>query len=171
MNETWKAQQKKLFALLKKYKYLLLVIAVGLLFLLLPSSGKKETASSAAGSTPFQAQVFELEEVERKFEEILSQVEGAGQVHLVLTVRGGTRQVFARDDRTGEREDSSTTVVLSKGSGVEEVVLLQQLYPQYQGALAVCPGGDDPVVQLRLVEALSALTGLGSDKISICKSN
>ena len=59
--------------------------------------------------------------------------------------------------------------MVSAGSGREEAVALQQVYPQFQGALVVCTGGDDPAVQLKLVEAVSALTGLGSDKISICK--
>ena len=47
------------------------------------------------------------------------------------------------------------TVVLS-GGGTEETVTLQQISPQYQGALVVCSGGEDPQVRLRLVEAVSA---------------
>jgi len=38
-------------------------------------------------------------------------------------------------------------------------------------ALVVCPGGGDPRIQLRLLEAVSALTGLGTDRISICQGN
>ena len=53
----------------------------------------------------------------------------------------------------------------------EGVVPLYTLTPQFQGALVVCPGGGDPAVQLRLLEAVSALTGLGSDRISICEGN
>ena len=43
--------------------------------------------------------------------------------------------------------------------------------PEKGVALVVCPGGGDPAVQLRLLEAVSALTGLGSDRISICEGN
>ena len=60
-------------------------------------------------------------------------------------------------------------MVLSGGSGREEPVALQQLAPQFQGAVVVCPGGEDPAVQLRLVEAVADLTGLGTDRITICK--
>ena len=62
-------------------------------------------------------------------------------------------------------------MVVSKGSGNEETVALQELAPQYQGALVVCPGGNDPAVKLQISEAVAALTGLGADKISICKGN
>ena len=62
-----------------------------------------------------------------------------------------------------------STVVISRGSGSEETVALQEIAPQYQGALVVCPGGGDPAVRLQLSEAVSALTGLGADRITICK--
>ena len=65
-------------------------------------------------------------------------------------------------------EESTSTVILSRGSGVQETVKLQEIYPQFQGALIICSGGDDPTVRLKLMEATSALTGLGADKISIC---
>ena len=58
-------------------------------------------------------------------------------------------------------------MVLSRGSSSQETVTVQEIYPQYQGVLVVCPGGDDPEVRLQLTQALSALTGLGADKISI----
>ena len=67
-----------------------------------------------------------------------------------------------------EREEQ--TVVISTGSG-EETVLITQKYPTFQGALVVCRGGDDPVVQLTLTRAVSALTGLGSDRITVCKGS
>ena len=100
---------------------------------------------------------------------------GAGKVKVVLTLRSGTRQILATDGKTTEKGESIdsqvSTVVVSKGSGNEETVALQELAPQYQGALVVCPGGNDPAVKLQISEAVAALTGLGADKISICKGN
>ena len=90
---------------------------------------------------------------------------------MVLTLQDGPRQVLAQNvDRDGEEgREQTETVVLSRGSGSQETVSVQELYPSYQGALLVCPGGDDPTVRLKLTEATSALTGLGADKISISK--
>ena len=66
---------------------------------------------------------------------------------------------------------TESTVTLGRGSGEQSVVPLQTLAPQFRGALVVCPGGEDPQVRLKLAEAVSALTGLGADRISICKGN
>ena len=70
----------------------------------------------------------------------------------------------------GTTGGSSSTVTLGRGSGSQEVVPLQTLAPQFQGALVVCPGGEDPEVCLQIIQAVSALTGLGSDRISVCPS-
>lgn len=159
---------KKVGGLFSKYKYVFLVILAGIALLLLPTG--KDRAGAAPAASGAEAEAFSVEAMERKLEEALSQVDGAGKVTVVLTVRGGTRQIVAQDGKSSGTENTTSTVVVSKGSGVEDAVVLQQLYPQYQGALVVCPGGGDPAVRLRLVEAVSALTGLGSDKISVCRA-
>ena len=116
---------------------------------------------------------FETEQLEGRLEEALSQMDGVGQAHVVLTLRSGPGQVLAQDVRQSagseQSESTQTTVVLSRGSGVEEPIVLQQLSPQFQGALVVCSGGDDPSVRLRVVEAVAAVTGLGADQISVSK--
>lgn len=136
----------------------------------LPGGGGAE---ELPGETAAAGAEFDLDALERRMEAALSRIEGAGEVSVVLTLRSGTRQVLAQDVSSArsqeDQEEDRTTVVVSAGSGREEAVALQQIYPQFQGALVVCAGGDDPAVQLKLVEAVSALTGLGSDKISICK--
>lgn len=167
----WEQLPQKAAELFQKYKYVLLVIAAGIVLLLLPLGGEGNPAS---GGTEMQAEsgeeTFRVEEMERRLEEALSRVDGAGEVTVVLTVKSGARQILAQDSSHSGEESSTSTVVVSTGSGTEDAVVLQQVYPQYQGALVVCPGGGDPAVCLKLVDAVSALTGLGADKISICKS-
>ncbi|WP_297721628.1 stage III sporulation protein AG [Intestinimonas sp.] len=167
------AAGKKAMSVLEKYKFVLLILLVGLLLLLLPAQSEtgKEASAERTGETVQVA--FSLSELEEKLEKTLSKIDGAGEVTVALALRTGPRQILAQDttgsDRNGDRSEERTTVVISGGSGREEAVTLQQMAPQLQGAVVVCPGGDDPGVQLKLAEAVSDLTGLGADKISICK--
>ena len=142
-----------------------LVILVGLFLLLLPTGGGE---GEEAAAEPAQG-TFDLEKTEARLAQTLSQIKGAGEVTVMLTVANGPRQVLAQDvDRNSQQgEESTQTVILSRGSSSQETVTVQEIYPRYQGALVVCPGGDDPEVRLQITEALSALTGLGADKISI----
>ena len=139
-------------------------------FFCCPRSGKETAAEQTAEQTSLLQSVDALE---RRLEAALSRMDGAGEVTVVLTVKSSGRQILAQDGKTTERGETTdtqlTTVVVSRGSGSEEPVALQQLSPQYQGALVVCSGGDADAVRLKIVEAVSALTGLGADKISVCK--
>lgn len=168
------AQGKKALSALGRYKYTLLVIAAGVVFLLLPGSDEGGGARGQAElSVVGSEEDFSVEALEEKLADTLSQIDGAGQVRVMLTVQSGMRRELAQNssseqDGTDIRRENET-VVVSTGSGTQEAVLVQQIYPQFQGALVVAPGGGDPAVRLKLTEAVAALTGLGADKISICK--
>ena len=147
-----------------------LLIGVGVLLLLVPTSHSKENSSAVVLNTE---EDFSVEALEEKLEHILAQIEGAGQVNVMLTAESGMKRIFAQDgwleQENGSIQRESETVVISSGTGTQETVLVQQIYPQFQGALVVAEGGGDPSVRLNLTEAVAALTGLGADKISVCK--
>lgn len=170
-----KVNREKLKALLDKYKLVLLVLAAGVLLLLWPGGTNSAANPAAAGEdAAMSAPEFDLEALERKLEEILSRIDGAGEVSVALTVRDGVEWVYAADSTYSQdgdsREERSETVVISTGSGTEEVVPVQQRYPAFQGAVVVCEGGANPEIRLLVTQAVSALTGLGTDRISVCKS-
>lgn len=155
--------------LLKQYQTVLLVLAAGVLLMMLPGRDSAQPEQVDVQETREQ-ELFDVEVLERRLSEALSEVEGAGETTVILTLKSGSRQVLAQNlERDGERS-SANTVTLGRGSSGEEPVILQTMGPQYQGALVICPGGEEPEVRLRISAAVSALTGLGSDRISICKS-
>ena len=169
MNERWKGRGKSLGQALKRYQMVLLVLVVGLVFLAMPSGSKQdlpEPSDTAADGS------FDLEALEEKYSKALSEIDGAGSVTVVLTVGTGSQQILAEDGRyshgDNRLEEESATVILSRGSGLQETVTIQEVYPQFQGALVISDGGEHPDVRLKLMEATAALTGLGTDKISIC---
>lgn len=147
-----------------RYRVVWLLLLAGLLLLLLPLDREEGEALSEEASWSYS-----LEETERRLAQTLSRIDGAGEVTVMLTVQDGPRKVLAEDRDREERGERSETVVLSKGGSQQETVTVQEVLPRYQGALLVCPGGDDPEIRLKLTEATAALTGLGSDKISISK--
>lgn len=157
----------------KQYKFVLLIIVVGIFLLMLPS-GREQNSSAESNAASMGEMEFSVAEFELKVGEMLSKVEGAGKVHVILTVRTGTERVLATnyETRKGEREEEQNEeiVIVSTDFG-EEPVLIKQNYPTFQGALLICQGGDNPEVQLQLIRALSALTGLSSGRIVVCKGS
>ena len=165
MKWKWPEAARRWKGALGKYGYVLLVIAAGAVLLLLPSGGR----DSPGEESPAREEAFDLTAFEEKLERILSRIEGAGETRVVLTLDGGSRQVLARNqDREGDGGASNTVVTVGKGSGQQEAVPIQTVAPEFRGALVVCPGGGNAATRLKLIEAVSAVTGLGSDRISVC---
>ncbi len=171
----------KLWAVVKKNKFVMIVLLIGLVFILLPSGSCSNKTEVVAEDTP--AVSFSLSEQEERIAAALSKIEGAGKVTVVLTLKSGAEQIVATDESSsgstrGEGESAensmetkSTTVIVSAGSSNEEPVTLKTIYPEYLGALVVCQGADSPTVALQLVKAVAGLTGLGTDKIVVSKMN
>ena len=148
---------------LRKYKYALLVLILGMALLLIP---KEKTQQELP---PVQEQEDYAAQMEQRLTEILSRIEGVGQVEVALTLERDSYTHYHQDIQRNGDEEQRKTVILSEGSAYDKAAVTTVDYPRFQGALIVCQGGGNAAVQLRLVEAVAALTGLGSDKITVVK--
>ena len=152
----------------KKYRFVLLILLTGLVLLLLPDGGKKEKEIPAE-----EGEVFSLEETQRAMEEILGRIEGTGRLQLMLTLKSSSQLQLAEDEERSARDSETQLrqekVTLNRGSGYEDVIVTRRIYPVYQGALVVCQGADNAAVRLAVTEAVAALTGLSSDRITVVK--
>ena len=137
-----------------KYRYVLLVALAGLALMLFP------TGAENVEPAPTVAEEVSLES---RLESILSRIDGAGEVKVLLTEdRGG--EVFYQT----EGEDGKT--VLISGSDRSESGLVRTTeHPSYRGAVVVCRGADSAGVRLAVVEAVANATGLGTDRITVLK--
>ena len=149
---------------LKKFRYPALILLLGLGLILWPSRPKQD----AAPPQPEHKRVLEA-----RMEEVLSCVDGAGQVRVLLTRRTGDETVYQSDEslsRNGDAETSSLTTVMARGVGGTDVpVERMTVYGAYRGALILCTGADSAQVRLDLIKAVSGLTGLSSDRITVIK--
>lgn len=163
---TWNS--KAVLQFFQKNRWTALLLLVGLALLLWPTGGTGDNGTPAATERRQQYE-YDLESLEEKLADTLSQVDGAGKTQVVLTL-GTTGSVELAENQTSKDGSVETqVVVVKKGSNQEDVVEVAQQYPAFLGALVVSDGGGDPQVKLDLLQAVKALTGLGSDQISICE--
>jgi len=145
-----------------KYRYVLLVLLVGLILMLLPAKTNYqqpiETVPEISNNTDCTAYSLEREEV--RLAQLLSQIDGAGECEVLLAV--------ASTEEIELAEDAGETVILSGGSGRESTVTVKTVYPEYLGAVVASSGAGDPSVKYELLSAVMSYTGLRSDQISIC---
>ena len=157
---------------LGKFKFPLLILLIGVLLMALPVEKKEDHVKPVVGVTEAGDT---LQQTETKMEEILSQVEGAGRVKVMLEYAGSTKTIYQQDteqevstNETGKESRTKSSTVLTSDAE-KGPVPVQTIYPVYRGAVVVADGAMDDVVKLNLVNAVSGLTGLGADKITVMK--
>ena len=161
--------KEKLISYVKKYRYVALVVLAGVVLMLLPSGkGEQQTSSDQPVNV---SEAYSLAETEKRLEQLLGRIRGVGQVQVMLTLKSDSSLQLAENRSTSLRDTEDRqdrdVVTLNRGSGYEDVVVTEQTYPVYQGAVVVCQGAGDSSVNRAVIQAVSVLTGLGSDKITV----
>ncbi len=115
--------------------------------------------------------------LEQQMEKVLSQVEGAGQVKVMLTYRTTKENVWEKEEiseqvKKGEEQSNrlEQKVVLSEDSkGVQSPLMVTEYAPQVEGVVIVAQGGDNPTVSQALHCAAEALLEVPAHKIAVLK--
>ena len=162
----WMTLREKARLWLKEYRYVILVLVLGILLMMLPQGKTEEKKEESIPIPETEAQ----ETVQEQLEQLLSMVQGAGKVRVLLTEAAGEQVVYQTDGEESSQNTRRTDTVILSDSGRSESGLVQQILPPtYQGAVILCQGADSAAVRLALIEAVSNATGLTSDRISVLK--
>ena len=158
----WIANKEQIVEYIKKYRFVLLVLLLGLFLMLLPEPEQAEM--------PVQVPVRETPpSLQESLSEILSHVSGAGVVKVLLTQAAGEETVYQTDDDLSS-DGTRRQVVIVTNASREEIGLIRQINPPaYLGAVVLCQGADSATVRLSIVEAVANATGLTSDRITVLK--
>lgn len=192
----------------KNEKWMVLFI-VGLLFLVLSfSAGKptgkepyagspglverrEEAVRSGTGEGASQAVSVDRsgrqyeKEIEKRIREILKNVEGVGEVDVMLTIRSSPEKIIHVDreksrssveetDHSGGtrkqiQEEIKETPLTTGTGGQGEPVVEKELEPEIAGVIISAAGGDRAAVQKEISEAMQALFDLPAHKIKVLK--
>ena len=160
---------EKLTHTINKYKYAVIVLAVGLLLLMLPSKSKGNEPVISAERSNTGGEHIEIQALT----EILESIQGAGEVRVLLSTASGEKTLYQTNTDTsvaGEETNTKTETVILTDSERNERGLVSQIIPQkYQGAIVVCQGADNSTVKLAITQAVAKITGLGADAICVLK--
>ena len=180
-----------------KKDQLMIIFLVGVLLLViaLPTEQKKEQSDtyeeetvSTAGSGIDTEQDVYLSKLERRLENVLSQMEGTGKVTVMITLESSAEKVVEKDieadSETVTETDSQggtrttqnsthgeTTVYNGDNTQSQEPYISKELSPQVEGVVVLAEGGDNAVVKQNITEAVQALFGIYTHKIRVMKKS
>lgn len=139
----------------------IVILIIGVIIMLSVSWG---------GSTKKEVQTtFDTAGEETRLEEILSDIDGAGRVKVMITYTGSTEQNLAYEVKSDNDERSHQEDKRAVMSGNSPMVV-QELYPEVRGVVITAQGAGNAAVKRQLAEAAAAATGVGISKVKVYKA-
>lgn len=181
---------------LKKMKkdQLLILILSGILLLViaLPTEKTQEQDSKEQVNDQVAAGEFQSLQngyatyMEKHLEEVLSQMEGVGEVTVMITLESTSEKVVEKDvetqnetvtesdsqggTRTTQNSNFGETTVYD-GENDQEPYVSKEISPRVEGVVVLASGGDNAVIKQKITEVVQALFGIDTHKIRIMKKN
>jgi len=128
------------------------------------------TAPTAAST--YMAGVADLaEQMERKLEETLSLIEGAGKVSVAVFLESGATYVYGYDERESSERvtqtDSDRSVVTFDQGAQRQPVVVKVVLPPIRGVVVVASGARDSRVKALLSQAVQTLYGVPAHRVIV----
>jgi len=178
--------------------YLGLMLVVGVFIMLLSGplfrgNSSREREIHTQSPTYIPAPVTETQHthvyeraLERRLEEVLSLVDGVGQIRVMVTFSQGREMVFAvdrnvntsatkeEDSQGGTRHQSSQqsqdkTLIITDRSGLDRPLIVKETEPVIGGVMIIAEGGDDILIRDALIRSTSTLLGIDINRVQVMK--
>lgn len=174
-------KQKKItiWEKLKNIKHfeIIIVVAFCAILLLIYSSTFSSTKSEKNTLTALTTEEY-AEYLENKLSNVLSQINGAGNVSVMVTLACGVEYVYATnatEETTSQTNNGVTTtqtttteeLILVSQSGKDSPLVIKENLPKVSGVLIVSSGASNISVMLELQKAVMALLEIDAEDIEI----
>ncbi len=143
--------------------------------------GKEKEAAQTLGMA---AQADEKNEVEKRIEAILAQIEGAGKVDVMVTYVSGKEVVPAYDTKKSENDtsekdntggtrninqnDYENKIAYEEGAGTgKKPIILKEVLPEVRGVVVVAEGAGNIEVKEKLSKAVQVLLDVPIHRIQV----
>ena len=127
--------------------------------------GKKDEGQETAPQAPINYHEEEAA-LEEKLSGILSQINGAGEVAVAVTLAEGTEAIYATNSDSSVSADKT-----ERNTELTEIadtpILVKERLPVVQGAVIAAEGAGSPLVRESLLNAATSLLGIRSSQVAV----
>jgi stage III sporulation protein AG len=147
----------------KNNQIICIILIIGVVFMLISGGGgEKDNVSKTTAAI----------DEEKRLEEILSQIDGAGEVSVMITYYGTSEKDIAYETKTNtvgqdlkSEKSEDKKAVMSDG----EPMVLREIYPKAKGVIVTADGGGSAAVRQAISEAVTAVTDVPAHRVKIYK--
>lgn len=152
-------------------------------------SSQNDTSKQLANKNEISLEVSSnnSNELEIKLEEILSQIQGVGDVKVFINYSESSEMIPMYNESTQtsnteetdtsggtrkiEETDSQKEIIYEEKDGEKTVITQKIVEPQMEGAIITAKGAQNAEVKTSIIQAVEAVTGLATHKIQVFEMN
>ncbi len=177
----------------RRIENLVIILIVGIIIIIVASSftsdgkNKKNTQEPKGEIALITNEPDDkIKKLEQRLESILSEIEGAGTVKVMVTGITDGEVVHAYNqieensvteekdntDRTGRTDEyrrEQEMVFMEANTGGRVPVIIKSYEPEIKGVVVVADGAGSSIIRQNIKDAVAALTGLPAHKINVLK--
>lgn len=173
MEEKLSLIKEKYLPFLKSNKKAVIYLTVGFIIIVLifiseiPKEENENANSVESGSYDYIDNT--------KLEKFLENLSGAGNVKVMITYDDSSEHIYACDtsenvnmqaDGNKESDYKSQHIIIENGNE-EDGLVIKEIYPKIRGVAVICDGGNNPLIKEQIIDILSALFDINSNRISV----
>ena len=172
----------------KNKNNLIVIVLIGVLLIIIGlPTGQKDSQDQEEKSVDVASENTSLEvyvsQQEARLEKILSKIQGAGEVKVMITAKASKELVVEKDLTTNsistaessgdgtKRQEELNTEESTLYNSSENPYVIKELEPIIQGVVVAAEGGGDSVVVDEITNAIQVLYDLPVHKIKVAKLN
>lgn len=163
----------------KNFKFvvaLILLLIALIIYISFSGSAETKTETKELTSSNYITTMEYCEKLEDKLQSIISQIDGAGNVKVMVTVDGSPELIYVSDTdtKTSTTTNGTTTtttsspIIVGSGSSSGGIVMTEKL-PKVKGVIVVSTGAGQIGIKLNILNAIATLLDISTDNITILK--
>lgn len=153
------------------------LVILAIIFFSSNTDSKKNETSISGFDIAQYAQILE-----KRLSVVLSEINGAGRVTVMITLDGGMSYEYATESEevttsssitsgTNSKTTKSESVVIVTQNGKSSPLVVKEIYPGIAGVVVVCSGAGSVAVKLDIINAITTLLDVDDSKVQVLVGN
>lgn len=165
----------------------LVIFLVGVVIVIITGSYIFSDDEVTEASKNDAVNIFDADTFEIKLSKILSEIDGAGEVKVMVSYKTGVETVpllDTKDSNTVTEENDADSARRTEQNSVETSIIFNQeksgnkvpyisktIMPVVEGVIVTCDGGGDEIVKANVIKAVTVITGITANKVQVFPKN
>lgn len=148
---------------IKGIGFIIIGIIAGIVLIIIGSINFNSDDAEPLIETAVTSTETYTEQLEKKLKDLIEGIDGVSGVSVMVTVDSSSEYIYAQN-RDGEVREY---VIINGADKSETPILVKEVTPQLRGVAVVCTGGNNPTVQAQIINLVSTLFNLSTNRIYV----